>query len=860
IPDAPEATYVEIGLFDKKTGTTNGQADSKKDTHYVFVVNRRTFEPPDYETTISQARRDSMVTLAENRRIRLKLNLQRQGANQYEFVQVREIAADTTRLVGDSMARQPITVVVPSDGGVVDILLRPGAGSLLEISYRQPDETMIAGKLDYNNQRKLIYWDGRYYATYYKLQSVFDPCSPPSPLNPASQLHIMFRRSIPVDSTGSILWEPIEDTVSKNGCDIRYFNMHPSITLRPGTEGAVTATITWTAHIKGDTLDTLHREVLTRSVRLDSTQNRTWGMIEHVAYYRRYDAANPTFTPPNTEWGTPVLCRLDSGYMYAWSDLEHGIRARVRWHNPNNIWPITGPFSQISNIYKYPGILPGRFPSLPAFSHITSHDSGCGLLWLQPMHSHDSVRVYHQRLLQSRAPWGPSVALGPTLNNLVGGPNTGTFHYPSIDQTQDMYGRIQEVAVWEEIGPGTRNLRIRSLYTDTTKRTRKWGELVYKFPKHALFLHPSIGSLNNLNSVAYHDSLKAFFGIVFRTGGLMCQATYRYTERLLNNTLGTYTYGGLHGASSASPVRQVNRYAVIYQSSSATESALRTTRQFFARQRPTNYLAQGREVAFALEDSGGCGVRIEMFNPWYANGSTSEPVSMIFRDTTELIVDSLPHVHSLFRTKNFRSHDSTQIGLEIVGRFIGSDTTGRKVTVVVELMDSSTNAVVSKLDSFALSSSATVHEVALEPVMDLLSGTYYMRMRLDTVQAEIPQEVGESRYNVAEVFGEIGDDGTLAKMLRRESATSESVARISAQPNPLSGTTELRFSIPSAGDVGIRVFDPIGRPVAVVLSGQWMEVGRYAVGFDASQLPPGTYMVELMLGQQRVVEKMVVVR
>ncbi|MBL7987428.1 MAG: hypothetical protein JNJ94_05145 [Chlorobi bacterium] len=30
--------------------------------------------------------------------------------------------------------------------------------------------------------------------------------------------------------------------------------------------------------------------------------------------------------------------------------------------------------------------------------------------------------------------------------------------------------------------------------------------------------------------------------------------------------------------------------------------------------------------------------------------------------------------------------------------------------------------------------------------------------------------------------------------------------------------------------------------------------------FDGSQLQPGTYLVELMLGQQRVVEKMVVVR
>ena len=85
-------------------------------------------------------------------------------------------------------------------------------------------------------------------------------------------------------------------------------------------------------------------------------------------------------------------------------------------------------------------------------------------------------------------------------------------------------------------------------------------------------------------------------------------------------------------------------------------------------------------------------------------------------------------------------------------------------------------------------------------------------------------------------------------------------ARIDAQPNPFTGTTELRFSIPTPGYATVRVFDPVGRMIAEVLPQQWMEVGRYAVEFDASQLQPGTYLVELMLGQQRVVEKMVVVR
>ena len=103
------------------------------------------------------------------------------------------------------------------------------------------------------------------------------------------------------------------------------------------------------------------------------------------------------------------------------------------------------------------------------------------------------------------------------------------------------------------------------------------------------------------------------------------------------------------------------------------------------------------------------------------------------------------------------------------------------------------------------------------------------------------------------------DNGGLGK-LRREGGTTTGQARISAQPNPFTGQTELRFSIPSAGNTTVRVFDPLGRPVADVVPEQWMEVGRYAVEFDGSQLQPGTYMVELMIGQQRVVQKLVVAR
>lgn len=69
-----------------------------------------------------------------------------------------------------------------------------------------------------------------------------------------------------------------------------------------------------------------------------------------------------------------------------------------------------------------------------------------------------------------------------------------------------------------------------------------------------------------------------------------------------------------------------------------------------------------------------------------------------------------------------------------------------------------------------------------------------MRMRFDTVNVSIPYVVGDSRYNVAEMFGEIGEDGSLAKLLRRESATNGTLARVAAQPVHRNNRTPVQHS------------------------------------------------------------------
>jgi hypothetical protein len=72
--DDSSAIYVELGLFQTKIDTTGGTRDRLKDSNYIYVVNRRTFERPD-EISPTSVRGRLMDSLAERSRPILRVFL-----------------------------------------------------------------------------------------------------------------------------------------------------------------------------------------------------------------------------------------------------------------------------------------------------------------------------------------------------------------------------------------------------------------------------------------------------------------------------------------------------------------------------------------------------------------------------------------------------------------------------------------------------------------------------------------------------------------------------------------------------------------------------------------------------------------
>ena len=78
-------------------------------------------------------------------------------------------------------------------------------------------------------------------------------------------------------------------------------------------------------------------------------------------------------------------------------------------------------------------------------------------------------------------------------------------------------------------------------------------------------------------------------------------------------------------------------------------------------------------------------------------------------------------------------------------------------------------------------------------------------------------------------------------------------------PNPFNPSTTVRFAVPHAGFVTLRVYDAIGRVVGTLWNGP-IEAGEHAIPFDASRLASGMYFYELAAGGFTSTKKMLLLR
>ena len=78
-------------------------------------------------------------------------------------------------------------------------------------------------------------------------------------------------------------------------------------------------------------------------------------------------------------------------------------------------------------------------------------------------------------------------------------------------------------------------------------------------------------------------------------------------------------------------------------------------------------------------------------------------------------------------------------------------------------------------------------------------------------------------------------------------------------PNPFNPSTVIKYSIPAAGNVLIKVYDILGNEIKTLVN-ENKSPGNYSVIFDAKGLPSGVYLYKLTAGNYNSVKKLVLIK
>jgi hypothetical protein len=78
----------------------------------------------------------------------------------------------------------------------------------------------------------------------------------------------------------------------------------------------------------------------------------------------------------------------------------------------------------------------------------------------------------------------------------------------------------------------------------------------------------------------------------------------------------------------------------------------------------------------------------------------------------------------------------------------------------------------------------------------------------------------------------------------------EPMEQFSNYPNPFRWTTTIPFQVERPAEITVRVYNVLGQVVMTLAEGQYPE-GAHEVIFDARDLPPGLYLSEITIGEER---------
>ena len=122
-----------------------------------------------------------------------------------------------------------------------------------------------------------------------------------------------------------------------------------------------------------------------------------------------------------------------------------------------------------------------------------------------------------------------------------------------------------------------------------------------------------------------------------------------------------------------------------------------------------------------------------------------------------------------------------------------------------------------------------------------------------------PWDVSAGPFTILPSTAAAGDGNATKPMNGALTALPKEFVLQSVFPNPFNPQTTISYGVAEAGRVTLSIYDALGRRVAVLADGQ-MEPGWYQAVWNGADFSTGIYTVVLQAGNQRLVQKMSLVK
>jgi hypothetical protein len=107
----------------------------------------------------------------------------------------------------------------------------------------------------------------------------------------------------------------------------------------------------------------------------------------------------------------------------------------------------------------------------------------------------------------------------------------------------------------------------------------------------------------------------------------------------------------------------------------------------------------------------------------------------------------------------------------------------------------------------------------------------------------------------------IDNDGTFeySKIVEALIAVPDIYELSQNYPNPFNPNTVISYSIPSASNIKLIVYNTLGQSIKVLESG-YKQAGNYSINFNAFGLSSGIYFYKLEAGSFSQIKKMILIK